>query len=79
MVTIDEVCAFARTLPRSSEAFVRGRGTLYLIAEATDEESPLAPLFACLATEIHRTAALVGSQLPGCVQIDICNRSHLHA
>ena len=25
MVTIDEVCAFARTLPRSSEAFVRGR------------------------------------------------------
>ena len=25
MVTIDEVCAFARTLPRSSEALVRGR------------------------------------------------------
>jgi hypothetical protein len=25
VVTIDEVCAFARTLPRSSEAFVRGR------------------------------------------------------
>ena len=25
MVTIDEVRAFARTLPRSSEAFVRGR------------------------------------------------------
>ena len=25
MVTIDDVCALARTLPRSSEAFVRGR------------------------------------------------------
>lgn len=25
MVTIDEVCEFARTLPRSSEALVRGR------------------------------------------------------
>ena len=25
MVTIDDVCAFARTLPRSSEALVRGR------------------------------------------------------
>src|SRR4051794_39669472 len=25
MVSIDEVCALARTLPRSSEAFVRGR------------------------------------------------------
>jgi hypothetical protein len=25
MVTSDDVCAFARTLPRSSEAFVRGR------------------------------------------------------
>ena len=25
MVTVEEVCAFARTLPRSSEALVRGR------------------------------------------------------
>jgi hypothetical protein len=25
VVTVDEVCEFARTLPRSSEAFVRGR------------------------------------------------------
>ena len=25
MVTIDDVCAFARTLPRSTEAIVRGR------------------------------------------------------
>ena len=25
MVTIDEICAFARTLPRSSQALVRGR------------------------------------------------------
>ena len=45
--------------------FLRDCGTLYLIAEATDEDSPLAPLFACLATEIHRTAALIGSTMPG--------------
>lgn len=25
MVTVDEICVFARTLPRSSEAIVRGR------------------------------------------------------
>lgn len=47
------------------ERFLRQCGILYLIAEATDEESPLAPLFACLATEIHRTAALTGSTMPG--------------
>jgi len=47
------------------EQFLRRRGTLYLIAESRSEESPVAPLFACLTSEIHHTAALAGSRLPG--------------
>ena len=47
------------------EAFLRDAGTLYLIAETRGEDSPVAPLFACLASELHYTAALAGSQLPG--------------
>jgi type IV secretion system protein VirD4 len=46
-------------------AFLRECGTLYLIAEAQGEESPVAPLFACLANEIRHEAALVGSRMPG--------------
>jgi type IV secretory pathway TraG/TraD family ATPase VirD4 len=45
--------------------FVREAGTLYLIAETRGEDAPVAPLFACLATEIHYIAALAGSLLPG--------------
>jgi type IV secretory pathway TraG/TraD family ATPase VirD4 len=45
------------------EAFLQDRGTLYLIAESEHDESPLAPLFACLAGEIHHTAALLGSRM----------------
>ena len=42
MVTIDDVCALARTLPRSSEAFVRGRvkfrvGQIVYLSFARDE------------------------------------------
>jgi hypothetical protein len=44
---------------------VRESGTLYLIAETRGEDAPVAPLFACLATEIHYIAALAGSLLPG--------------
>ena len=40
-------------------------GTLYLIAESRGEDSPVAPLFACLASELHYTAALAGSRMPG--------------
>jgi hypothetical protein len=47
------------------EAFLRQAGTLYLIAETRGEDSPVAPLFACLASEIHYTAALTGSRQPG--------------
>ena len=47
------------------EEFLGQAGTLYLIAETRGEDSPVAPLFACLANEIHYTAALAGSQMPG--------------
>ena len=47
------------------EAFLREAGTLYLIAETRGEDSPVAPLFACLASELHYTAALAGSRMPG--------------
>ena len=47
------------------EEFLRQAGTLYLIAETRGEDAPVAPLFACLATEIHHTAALIGSRCPG--------------
>ena len=46
-------------------AFLRSAGTLYLIAETRGEDSPVAPLFACLANEIHHAAALTGSRMPG--------------
>jgi type IV secretion system protein VirD4 len=45
--------------------FLREAGTLYLIAETRGEDAPVAPLFACLTSEIHHIAALAGSLLPG--------------
>jgi type IV secretion system protein VirD4 len=47
------------------DGFLRQAGTLYLIAETRGEDSPVAPLFACLASELHYTAALAGSRMPG--------------
>jgi len=47
------------------DEFVREPATLYLIAESRGEDSPVAPLFACLASELHYTAALTGSRMPG--------------
>jgi type IV secretion system protein VirD4 len=41
-------------------AFLRDCGTVYLIAESTGEDAPVAPLFAAMATEIHYAAALIG-------------------
>ena len=60
----------ACVLPEDGESldipgFLRDAGTLYLIAESRGESAPVAPLFACLASEIHYTAALAGSHLPG--------------
>ena len=45
--------------------FLRESGTLYLIAETRGEDAPVAPLFACLTSEIHYTASLLGSFLRG--------------
>jgi type IV secretory pathway TraG/TraD family ATPase VirD4 len=41
-------------------AFLRQRGTLYMIAEAVSGEAPVAPLFAAMASEIHYVAAQMG-------------------
>ena len=62
------LAAAVTTTPEESfiiEEFLDHAGTLYLIAETRGEDSPVAPLFACLASEIHFTAALIGSQQPG--------------
>jgi type IV secretory pathway TraG/TraD family ATPase VirD4 len=45
-------------------AFLRDAGTVYLIAEATTEDAPVAPLFAAMATEIHYAAAIIGQASP---------------
>jgi type IV secretion system protein VirD4 len=47
------------------EAFLRESATLYLIAESRGEDSPVAPLFACLTSELHYIAGLAGSRMPG--------------
>jgi type IV secretory pathway TraG/TraD family ATPase VirD4 len=59
----------ASVLPRPGKgfeitSFLRGCGTVYLIAEAIGEEAPVAPLFAAMASEIHYTAALTGQASP---------------
>ena len=46
------------------DAFLHQAGTLYLITETRGQDSPVAPLFACLANEIHFIAALTGSRMP---------------
>jgi len=45
--------------------FLRQSGTLYLIADSDHDESPLAPLFASLASEIHYLAEMQGQATPG--------------
>jgi type IV secretion system protein VirD4 len=55
----------ASVLPASGEgfdipAFLAQAGTLYMVAEAVSEESPVAPLFAAMASAIHYTAAQLG-------------------
>ena len=47
------------------EDFLAASGTLYLIAEAQTEEAPVAPLMACFLSEVHYTAKLAGSRMPG--------------
>jgi type IV secretory pathway TraG/TraD family ATPase VirD4 len=55
----------ASVLPGHGEGFsipefLASAGTLHMIAEATTEDVPVAPLFAAMATEIHYAAALIG-------------------
>jgi type IV secretion system protein VirD4 len=45
--------------------FLRDAGTLYMIAEATTQDVPVAPLFAAMASEVHHVAALIGQASPG--------------
>jgi type IV secretion system protein VirD4 len=45
--------------------FLREAGTLYLIAASEHDDSPVAPLFAAMAGEIHHVAAQLGQAMPG--------------
>jgi hypothetical protein len=46
-------------------AFLRERGTVYLVGRMQGEDAPLAPLFAALAGEIHYQGVLLASMQPG--------------
>jgi hypothetical protein len=45
--------------------FLSERGTLYMIADSRNDDSPLAPLFACLASELHYAAEMIGQSAQG--------------
>jgi type IV secretion system protein VirD4 len=47
------------------EAFLAEAGTLYMIAESEHDDSPVAPLFAAMAGEIHHAAGQAGQSMPG--------------
>jgi type IV secretory pathway TraG/TraD family ATPase VirD4 len=47
------------------EAFLAETGTLYMIAESEHDDSPVAPLFAAMAGEIHHAACQAGQATPG--------------
>jgi type IV secretion system protein VirD4 len=51
--------------PFDMEAFLHDRGTLYMIADSPSEDSPLAPLFAAMASDLHYTAVMLGQAAPG--------------
>jgi type IV secretion system protein VirD4 len=60
----------AAVLPQPGQGFdiadfLAASGTLYLIAEAQTEEAPVAPLMACFLNEVHYTAKIAGSRMPG--------------
>jgi type IV secretory pathway TraG/TraD family ATPase VirD4 len=46
-------------------AFLADTGTLYMIAESEHDDSPVAPLFAAMAGEIHHTACQTGQAMGG--------------
>jgi type IV secretion system protein VirD4 len=45
--------------------FLRERGTLYMIADSSHQDAPVAPLFAAMASEIHYQAAQIGQASDG--------------
>jgi type IV secretory pathway TraG/TraD family ATPase VirD4 len=45
--------------------FLAAAGTLYLIAESEHDDSPIAPLFAAMAGEVHYVAAQAGQAMAG--------------
>ena len=47
--------------PFDLHGFATSQDTLYMIAQGQDEHSPMAGLFACLASEIHHAAGMAGS------------------
>ena len=47
--------------PFDLHGFATSQDTLYMIAQGQDEHSPMAGLFACLASEIHYAAGMAGS------------------
>jgi len=51
--------------PFDIAAFLRQRGTLYLIAESEHDDSPVAPLFATMAGEVHHAACQAGQAMAG--------------
>ena len=58
-------CCPAMTAGWTSRRSSREAGTLYLIAESEHDDSPVAPLFAAMAGEIHYHAAQIGQATPG--------------
>jgi type IV secretion system protein VirD4 len=47
------------------QAFLADAGTLYMIAESEHDDSPVAPLFAAMAGEIHHAACQTGQAMGG--------------
>jgi type IV secretion system protein VirD4 len=46
-------------------SFLRKSGTLYMIAASDHDDSPVAPLFAAMAGEVHHVATQLGQASPG--------------
>lgn len=45
--------------------FLESKGTIYMVAAGQSKDSPMSPVFACLASEIHYEASLLASTIPG--------------
>ncbi|MGO9220863.1 MAG: type IV secretory system conjugative DNA transfer family protein [Streptosporangiaceae bacterium] len=47
------------------DGFLSSRATLYMLSDHAGDDAPLAPLYAAMIAEIHYTAQLTGSSMPG--------------